>query len=80
MFDPRFGVELPLHLRDQERITDGLNINKQFAFFPNRLVTVPIFKIVNNITKKTLVYGQAGISKTVSFAFYSYLSRLITIY
>ncbi len=53
---------------------------RKFSFFPNRFVTLKMFKNIRSFQSKSLIYGSPGVSKTTSAILYSCLNYVINSY
>lgn len=71
---------------NQERFMQAQNESLQsdniiiFRFYPTFVLTGQIFSIMNNNKKIQLVYGQKGVSKSISFILRVLLQNEISTY
>jgi hypothetical protein len=74
-------IDRSIFTQDRIQKPSGTYKNLLFCFYPNVLVTQPVFKaLLNKSNFRIMIYGPYGISKTSSIILYWYLSSAINDY
>ena len=74
------GIDINQTIFQQARIIDPINfsMNSKFIFLPTFSVTTPVFRCLKKYNnREMLIYGNFGISKSVSIMLYSHFSYLV---